>query len=65
MDERQTLTIEEAARVLGVGRNSAYLAAERGDIPTIRLGRRLLVPRAALDELLARPGAARERATAV
>jgi excisionase family DNA binding protein len=50
---RQTLTIEEAARVLGIGRNSAYEAARRGEIPTIKVGRRLVVPRAALDRILA------------
>ena len=58
--ERQTLTIEEAARALGVGRNAAYDAARRGDLPVIRLGRRLVVPRAALERLLAAP----ERPTA-
>jgi len=51
-DERQTLTVEEAARVLGVGRGKAYEAARRGEIPTIRLGRRVLVPRSALRRLL-------------
>lgn len=51
--ERQTLTVEEAARALGIGRGSAYEAVRRGDIPSIRVGRRLVVPRAALDRLLA------------
>jgi len=31
--EKQTLTIDEAAKVLGVGRNKAYEAAHRGEIP--------------------------------
>jgi excisionase family DNA binding protein len=47
-----TLKVEEAARLLGIGRGSAYEAARRGEIPTIRLGRRVLVPRAKLLELL-------------
>ena len=47
-----TLTIEEAARRLGIGRNQCYQAAHRGDIPVIRIGERLLVPRAALDRML-------------
>jgi excisionase family DNA binding protein len=51
--ERQTYKIEEAARLLGIGRNQAYEAARRRDIPAIRIGRRLLVPKAALDKLLA------------
>ena len=50
--ERQTLTVEEAAEVLGIGRNSAYEAIKRGEIPALRLGRRLVVPRKALDRLL-------------
>ena len=50
--ERQTLTIPETAKRLGIGRNQAYEAAKRGEIPTIRLGKRILVPRAALERLL-------------
>ena len=50
--ERATLTVEEAARILGIGRASAYNAAKSGDLPTIRIGGRLLVPRARLDALL-------------
>lgn len=50
--ERQTLTVEEAARVLGIGRNSAYEAVRRGEIPTIRIGRRFIVPRMALERML-------------
>jgi excisionase family DNA binding protein len=48
----QTYHIEEAAKLLGIGRNHAYEAAKRGDIPSIKIGRRVLVPRAALDRLL-------------
>lgn len=51
-EPRRTYKIEEAARLLGVGRNQAYEAARRGDFAVIRLGKRLLVPRAALDRLL-------------
>jgi excisionase family DNA binding protein len=52
-NERQTLTVEEAAVLLGIGRNSAYQAIARGDLPALRLGRRLLIPRAALERRLA------------
>jgi excisionase family DNA binding protein len=58
MDERQTYTIEEAARIIGIGRNSAFEAAKRGEIPVIRVGRRILVPRVALDRLLEARGKA-------
>jgi excisionase family DNA binding protein len=50
--ERKTLTVPEAAIELGIDRKSAYDAVHRGEIPTIRIGRRLLVPRNALDRLL-------------
>jgi excisionase family DNA binding protein len=48
----RTLTVEEAAKVLGIGRNTAYEAAKSGDLPTVRVGGRLLVPRARLLALL-------------
>lgn len=54
--ERQTLTVEEAAKLLGVSRGSAYEAARSGALPVLRLGRRLLVPREALERLLAQAG---------
>lgn len=41
---RVTVSVEEAARLLGLGRSAAYEAARRGELPTRRLGRRLLVP---------------------
>jgi excisionase family DNA binding protein len=51
-DDRKTLTIPEAAKALGIGRNAGYEAARRGEIPTIRIGKRLLVPLVALDRML-------------
>jgi hypothetical protein len=42
----------ETGRALGLGRAATYAAARRGEIPTLRFGRRLVVPRAALEELL-------------
>lgn len=53
-----TLTIPEAAELLGVGRNTAYLEAQTGElagVPVIRVGRRLLIPRAPLLDLLGLP----------
>ncbi len=44
LEGRVTITIEQAAQVLGLGRTAAYEAARRGELPTRRLGRRLLVP---------------------
>jgi hypothetical protein len=45
---KAVLTIEEAGTVLGMCRNSAYSAAKRGDIPTIKIGKLLKVPAALL-----------------
>lgn len=47
-----TLTVEEAADVLRVGRTAAYEAVRAGQVPAIRVGRKLRVPRAALLRLL-------------
>ena len=49
---KRTMTVPEAGLVLGLGRGPAYEAARRGDLPTIRIGRRLLVPVAALARML-------------
>ena len=51
-DEHLTMTVTECAKRLGIGRNSAYEAVNRGEIPVIRVGKRLLVPKAALERLL-------------
>ena len=51
--ERATMTIPEAAVYLGISRNSAYKAAREGGIPSVRVGNRLIVPKAALEKLLA------------
>jgi excisionase family DNA binding protein len=51
--ERRTFSVPEAGQLLGLSRNSAYEAARRGDLPTIRIGRRLFVAKAALDRMLA------------
>ena len=47
-----TVTVEEAAVLLGISRSTAYELATRGDLPTIRMRRRILVPAAALGQLL-------------
>ena len=65
---RATATIDEAAALLGIGRSTAYELAQsdRLPIPVIRLGRRTVVSRAALDRVLAGEGATRtaDRGTA-
>lgn len=44
-DRTLVLTVEEAAELLGISRGLAYELVRRGDLPSIRLGRRLVVPR--------------------
>lgn len=51
-DGRRTISITEAARVLGVGRTTAYLMAQTGELPTIKARGRVLVSVAALERLL-------------
>lgn len=50
--ERATLSVREAAQMLGIARNSAYQGILLGQIPHIKIGRRILVPKAALMKLL-------------
>jgi hypothetical protein len=47
----RTISVEEAGRILGIGRMAAYQAVWRGQIPSIRIVRRLLVPLAKLNEM--------------
>ncbi len=51
-EETATITVPEAAKKLGIGRNQAYEGVKAGEIPSIRIGGRILVPRAALERLL-------------
>ena len=50
------LSVTEVAKHLGIGRNLAYEAIQRGEIPSIKVGGRILVPLAALEALLAQAG---------
>ena len=47
-----TTSVPEAGKVLGLSRNAAYDAAKRGEIPTLKFGKRLVVPTAALRKML-------------
>jgi excisionase family DNA binding protein len=52
-EQSPVLTVEEAAELLGLSRSTAYDAVRTGDLPSIRIGRRILIPRARLEALLA------------
>ena len=49
---RQTVSVGEAAKMLGISKNSAYKAVREGEIPVIRLGYRRVVPLAAINRML-------------
>jgi excisionase family DNA binding protein len=46
------MTVEEVAAVRGISRTSAYECVRRGELRAVRLGRRLVVPRIVVDQLL-------------
>jgi excisionase family DNA binding protein len=51
--ERMTVPVwPDAGQMLGLGRNATYDAVARGEIPVLRFGRRILVPRKALERLV-------------
>lgn len=52
ISDRLVYTVPEAGQLLGLGRNAAYEAAKRGDIPTIRMGRLLRVPKGPFHKLV-------------
>lgn len=54
--QRLTLTVEEAASALGISRSFAYEAIAKGEIPCIRIGKRILVPKVALAKMLESTG---------
>jgi excisionase family DNA binding protein len=55
--ESATMKVEEAATILGIGRQTAYDLASQGKLPgLIKLGRRLVVSRKVLDDLLSGRG---------
>lgn len=51
-NERLTYSVREAAQLLGLSRNSVYQAIMKGEIPHMKVGKRLLIPRAQLDRML-------------
>lgn len=51
-DERLTFDVKTAAKLLGVSKNSAYQACLKGEIPHLKIGKRILIPRVQLERLL-------------
>ncbi len=51
-EEPKVLTVSETAKVLRMSTNAIYAAIGAKEIPSIRVGRKILVPKAALDQML-------------
>jgi excisionase family DNA binding protein len=62
--ERLTLKVEEAAGLLGIGREKTRLLCNSGVIPSLRLGRRLVIPKARFLRWLDDPASQEALATA-
>lgn len=52
-ETRQTLSVEQAAQRLGIGRSLAYVMVREGQIPAIKLGKRYLIPTSRFEAWLA------------
>ena len=52
LTEEVSIPVEVAGEALGVGRSAAYSAIRNGEIPSIRIGRRITVPTAAIRRML-------------
>jgi excisionase family DNA binding protein len=51
-DEKIVLSVEEVRRILGLSRGLTYEAIHNGEIPSIRIGHRILIPKVALERKL-------------
>lgn len=52
IDKRLCITVPEAAAMLGLSRNFTYELVKQGKLPVIKFGKRLLIPRVALEKML-------------
>ncbi len=55
IDNPLLVSVPEAARLLGVGKTLAWEMVRNGDLPKVNLGKRVLIPRAALEQLAGEP----------
>ena len=58
--EKLTLNVMETANLLGISRNSAYQGILRNEIPHVKVGKRILIPRLALERMLESAGKPKE-----
>jgi len=52
IEKRLCITVPEAAEMLGLSRNFAYELVKRKELPVVKFGKRLLIPRVALEKML-------------
>jgi excisionase family DNA binding protein len=64
MDAKLVIDVVEAGRRLGISRSAAYHAVHRGQLPSVRIGRLIKVPVAALQRMLDRAGEGNDAARA-
>ena len=55
-EERYCMTVPEAARKLGISRNFGYQLVREGKLPSRRFGKRILIPKVALEKMLEEGG---------
>ncbi|MFC1982349.1 helix-turn-helix domain-containing protein [Chloroflexota bacterium] len=53
--KKLTYSVNETARILGISRNLAYDMVRCGEIPSLRFGKRIVIPKIAIDQLLVKP----------
>ncbi len=51
-DKRLCITVPEAAEMLGISKNFAYGLVKKKELPVVQFGKRLLIPRVALEKML-------------
>ena len=51
-DEAITLSVEHAARLIGISRTTAYRMVQSGELPAVRVGRRVLILKKPVMEML-------------
>lgn len=52
IEKRLCLTVPEAAEMLGISRNYGYELVRRGELPSVRFGKRIVIPKIALEKKL-------------
>lgn len=52
LTDRLTIDVQSAGRIFGIGRNAAYEAVKRGEIPSVKIGGRIAVPTGPLRKML-------------